>query len=62
MTEIHPIRQVAASAYSQYVKSGRNQLTAERVFDIAEGYALENPSSTIPEAIHEVYLLLMAED
>jgi len=62
MTEIHPIRQVAASAYSQYVKSGGNQISPETAFDIAETYALEHPSATIPEAIHDVYLLLMAED
>jgi hypothetical protein len=62
MTEIHPIRQVAASAYAMYMKSGGNQLSPDTAFDIAEGYALENPNATIPEAIHEVYLLLMAED
>ena len=62
MNQVHPIRQVAASAYQMYMKNGGGQLTAERAFDNAEGYALENPSATIPEAIHEVYLLLMAED
>ena len=62
MTEIHPIRQVAASAYQMYVKSGGDQISPSRAFDIAEGYALENPGATIPEGIHEVYLLLMAEN
>ena len=62
MTEIHPIRQVASSAYQMYVKNGGSQLSPTTAFDIAEGYALENPNATIPEAIHEVYLLLMAED
>jgi hypothetical protein len=62
MTELHPIRQVAVSAYSMYLKNGGDQLTFDTAFDIAEGYALENPNATIPEAIHEVYLLLMAEN
>ena len=62
MTEIHPIRQVAASAYQMYVKNGGNQISPQTAFDIAEGYAIEHPNATIPEAIHEVYLLLMAEN
>lgn len=62
MTEIHPIRQVAASAYQMYIKSGGNQISPSMAFDIAEGYALEHPNATIPEAIHDVYQLLKAED
>lgn len=62
MTEIHPIRQVAASAYQMYVKSGGNQISPQTAVDIAEGYAIEHPNATIPEAIHDVYQLLMAED
>ena len=61
MTEIHPIRQVAATAYQMYMKNGSAQVSPDTAFDIAEGYAIEHPNATIQEAIHEVYLLLMSE-
>jgi len=61
MTQVHPIRQVAASAYQMYMKNGSAQISPQTAFDIAEGYALEHPNATIPEAIHDVYQLLMAE-
>jgi len=62
MTEIHPIRQVAASAYQMYIRNGGNQISPQTAVDITEGYALEHPNATIPEAIHDVYQLLMNED
>jgi len=62
MTQVHPIRQVAASAYQMYIRNGGNQISPQTAFDIAEGYALEHPNATIPEAIHDVYQLLMNED
>jgi len=62
MTQVHPIRQVAASAYQMYMKNGSAQISPQTAFDIAEGYAIEHPNATIPEAIHDVYQLLMSED
>jgi hypothetical protein len=44
-----------------YIRNGGNQISPQTAFDIAEGYALEHPNATIPEAIHDVYQLLMAE-
>jgi hypothetical protein len=61
MSEFHPIRQVATSAYAMYVKNGGDQISFQTAFDLSEGYILENPNVTLPEAIHEVYLLLMNE-